>query len=106
MYIISGEELEAFLAQHGPFDRVVYTGDGSNDFCPILRLRRSAKKKICIHSHPTDCISYSQDVVCCRNFRGLEKRINEEGKREGLKAGIRYWAGAWEAEEIYNTLSI
>ncbi|KAF8070609.1 phosphatase phospho-type [Lyophyllum atratum] len=82
-----GEELEAFLAQHGPFDRVVYTGDGSNDFCPILRLR-------------------SQDVVCCRNFRGLEKRINEEGQKEGLKAEIRYWAGAWEAEEIYNTLSI
>ncbi|KNZ72900.1 Pyridoxal phosphate phosphatase PHOSPHO2 [Termitomyces sp. J132] len=79
-----GEELDAFIKQHGPFDRIVYTGDGSNDFCPVLRLR-------------------SQDIVCCRLHRGLQKRINEEG---GLKAEIRYWAGAWEAEEIYNSLSI
>ncbi|KAG6891980.1 hypothetical protein C0993_005303, partial [Termitomyces sp. T159_Od127] len=35
----AGEELDAFIKEHGPFDRVVYTGDGSNDFCPILRLR-------------------------------------------------------------------
>ncbi|KAG5648581.1 hypothetical protein DXG03_003192 [Asterophora parasitica] len=82
-----GEELEAYLAKHGPFDRVVYTGDGSNDFCPILRLR-------------------PQDVVACRSYRGLQTRINEEGEKEGLKAEIRYWAGAWEAEEIYGTLSI
>ncbi|KAG6880214.1 hypothetical protein C0992_003878 [Termitomyces sp. T32_za158] len=82
-----GEELDAFIKEHGPFDRVVYTGDGSNDFCPILRLR-------------------SEDIVCCRLHRGLQKRINDEGKRLGLKAQIRYWAGAWEAEEIYNSLSI
>jgi len=36
-----GEELEKFLARHGTeFDRMLYLGDGSNDFCPILRLRR------------------------------------------------------------------
>jgi pyridoxal phosphate phosphatase PHOSPHO2 len=35
-----GEELEAFLARNEPFDRVIYVGDGTNDFCPILRLRR------------------------------------------------------------------
>ncbi|KAG6918523.1 hypothetical protein DXG01_013613 [Tephrocybe rancida] len=82
-----GEELEAYLAEHGPFDRVVYTGDGSNDFCLILRLR-------------------AQDVVCCRLHRGLQKRIDAEGEALGLKPEIRYWAGAWEAEEIYGTLSI
>ncbi|KAG6837513.1 hypothetical protein H0H93_008438 [Arthromyces matolae] len=80
-----GEELEAFIKEHGPFDRVVYTGDGSNDFCPILRLR-------------------SQDVVCCRLYRGLQKRIDQEGEKLGLKAQIKYWAGAWEAEELYNQL--
>ena len=37
-----GEELDAFLARNGQdFDRVVYVGDGSNDFCPILRMRES-----------------------------------------------------------------
>ena len=36
-----GEELEAFLRRHGKdFDRIIYVGDGSNDFCPILRLRK------------------------------------------------------------------
>ncbi len=39
--LLTGEELEAFLARHQPaFDRVIYVGDGSNDYCPVLRLRR------------------------------------------------------------------
>ena len=37
---VAGEELQAFLERHEQFDRVVYVGDGTNDFCPILRLRR------------------------------------------------------------------
>ena len=36
-----GDELEAFLKRHQPeFDRIVYVGDGSNDFCPVLRMRK------------------------------------------------------------------
>lgn len=43
--IDAGEELDAFINKHQPaFDRIIYVGDGSNDFCPILRLRR------CVHS--------------------------------------------------------
>ncbi|EAU91032.1 hypothetical protein CC1G_03200 [Coprinopsis cinerea okayama7 len=81
-----GEELEAFLARHGKeFDRIVYVGDGSNDFCPILRLRE-------------------QDLVLCRSHRGLQRRIDKEGAEKGLKAKIQYWAGAWEVEEIFATL--
>ena len=39
-YFRIGEELMAFLERHAPeYDRVVYVGDGSNDFCPVLRLR-------------------------------------------------------------------
>lgn len=39
---VIGEELDAFLQRHGKqFDRIIYVGDGSNDFCPILHLRRS-----------------------------------------------------------------
>lgn len=37
-----GKELDEFMARHGgwdKFDRVVYVGDGGNDFCPVLRLR-------------------------------------------------------------------
>ncbi|KAH9949598.1 phosphatase phospho-type [Amylocystis lapponica] len=81
-----GEELEAFLAkkQHA-FDRVIYVGDGSNDFCPVLRLR-------------------SQDMVLCRRYRGLQKMI-ESYKEEGrLKCTVKYWTGAWEVEEIFGQL--
>ncbi|KIJ49670.1 hypothetical protein M422DRAFT_28036 [Sphaerobolus stellatus SS14] len=78
-----GEELDAFLARQAEgFDRVVYVGDGSNDYCPILRLR-------------------SQDLALVRKFRGLEKRINKEG---GLECDVKYWAGAWEVEEIFAEL--
>jgi len=78
-----GEELEMYLKRHHTeFDRIVYVGDGSNDFCPILRLRK-------------------QDLVLCRNFRGLSKRIAKEG---GLQCHVKYWSGAWEVEEIFGNL--
>ncbi|KAK0485804.1 phosphatase phospho-type [Armillaria novae-zelandiae] len=81
-----GEELDAFLARHAPaYDQIIYVGDGSNDFCPILRLR-------------------SQDMVLCRSFRGLQRRIDQDGEKLGLKCQVKYWGGAWEVEEIFNAL--
>jgi pyridoxal phosphate phosphatase PHOSPHO2 len=41
----------------------------------------------------------SQDMVLCRRFRGLEGRISREG---GQQCQVKYWAGAWEVEEIFN----
>jgi pyridoxal phosphate phosphatase PHOSPHO2 len=81
-----GEELEAFLAKQSyTYDRIIFVGDGSNDFCPILRLR-------------------DKDLCLCRSFRGLQKRIEKEGEQQGLKCKIQYWAGAWEVEEIFQNL--
>ncbi|KIK67245.1 hypothetical protein GYMLUDRAFT_37327 [Collybiopsis luxurians FD-317 M1] len=81
-----GDELDAFLARRGlSFDRIVYVGDGSNDFCPALHLR-------------------SQDIACCRTFGGLTKRITRDGDKFGLKCQIKYWTGAWEIEEIFDAL--
>ncbi|KZT52261.1 hypothetical protein CALCODRAFT_476120 [Calocera cornea HHB12733] len=82
-----GEELTNFLARHGkPFDRMVYVGDGANDFCPILRLRE-------------------QDLALVRRHRGLEARIAKDGASAGLKCQVQYWTGAWEVEEIFATLT-
>ncbi|KAH9083854.1 phosphatase phospho-type [Lactarius deliciosus] len=79
-------KLDAFLKRSGTdYDRIIYVGDGSNDFCPVLRLR-------------------SQDMVLCRRHRTLERRIALEGERLGLKCQVRYWAGAWEVEEIFKQL--
>jgi len=81
-----GDELDAFLERHQPaFDRIIYVGDGSNDYCPVVRLR-------------------SQDKVLCRRYRGLEKRIIADGKEDGLVCQVKYWAGAWEVEEIFSQL--
>ncbi|KZP18724.1 hypothetical protein FIBSPDRAFT_863517 [Athelia psychrophila] len=79
-----GAELTSFLkrSDQTSFDRVIYVGDGSNDYCPVLRLR-------------------SQDIVLCRRYRGLEQKIIKQG---GLKCQVIYWAGAWEVEEILNKL--
>ncbi|TCD69831.1 hypothetical protein EIP91_006144 [Steccherinum ochraceum] len=88
-----GEELERILYPQGrqggqqrAFDRVIYVGDGSNDFCPILRMLEG-------------------DAVLCRRFRGLQKRIEKEGQEQNLQCQVVYWAGAWEVEEHFNALS-
>lgn len=84
--ICKGQELDAFLKRHNSdYDRIIYVGDGSNDFCPAVRLRR-------------------QDAVFCRRYRGLEHRITHEGVKAGLVCQIRYWAGAWEVEELFGRL--
>lgn len=46
----------------------------------------------------------SQDMVLCRRYRGLEKRITEDGEKDGLACQVKYWAGAWEVEEIFGQL--
>ncbi|GAC92991.1 hypothetical protein PHSY_000551 [Pseudozyma hubeiensis SY62] len=78
-----GEELDAFLQRNGgrdAFDRIIYVGDGGNDFCPVLRLQ-------------------PKDLAFVRKFRGLQTRIAKEG---GVKAGVKYWNGAWELEGYLN----
>jgi len=83
-----GEELTKFLEQRNgiaAFTKVVYTGDGENDFCPILRLR-------------------PQDVTFVRTHRGLEARVNKEGSKRGLRCSIRKWGEAWEAEKLMDGL--
>ncbi|KAG6378325.1 phosphatase phospho-type [Boletus reticuloceps] len=85
-----GQELMRYLDAHRQsdnteFDRIIYVGDGSNDFCPVLRLRR-------------------QDVVLCCRFRGLERKIADErakGVASRLQCTVEYWSGAWEVEEKF-----
>jgi len=79
-----GQELESFIArQGGAFDRIVYLGDGLNDYCPLLSLR-------------------SSDYALVRKRRGLEPKVRAtEGD---LKCQVRYWDGAWEVEEFFKQL--
>jgi pyridoxal phosphate phosphatase PHOSPHO2 len=85
-----GQELTRYLdakrrASDTEFDRIIYVGDGNNDFCPVLRLR-------------------SQDVVLCRRSRGLERNIETErlkGSTSRLACTVEPWSGAWEVEEKF-----
>ncbi|TFK73909.1 hypothetical protein BDN72DRAFT_834235 [Pluteus cervinus] len=84
-----GDELDGWLTKNGKtyesYDRIVYIGDGSNDFCPIVKLR-------------------SQDLALCRNFGGLKKRIVRDGEKFGLRCQVKHWTGAWEVEETFSEL--
>lgn len=77
-----GEELDAWVNAHGgrgAFDRIVYVGDGHNDFCPITRLE-------------------ARDIACVRTGRSLEKKVKgDEGK--SLQARVQYWDQAWILDE-------
>ncbi|KAJ9111438.1 hypothetical protein QFC19_001207 [Naganishia cerealis] len=79
-----GDELESWLQKNGKkmddFEKIVYIGDGGNDFCPLLRMR-------------------AQDLCLVRKGFELDLRIKEEGKSAGLKADVKYWTGAWEIDE-------
>lgn len=51
------------MERHGgweAFDRVVYVGDGGNDYCPILRLRRSVPPRSCLPSQSLTPLAFLQ----------------------------------------------
>ncbi|KAL7424552.1 hypothetical protein Q5752_000236 [Cryptotrichosporon argae] len=83
-----GAELTAWLDARGgqdKWDRIVYVGDGGNDFCPLLRLRAG-------------------DWACVRKDMELDARIREEGAAKGLKTEIKHWDQAWVIEEYFAQL--
>ncbi|KAL7010010.1 hypothetical protein EMMF5_000029 [Cystobasidiomycetes sp. EMM_F5] len=81
-----GDELAAFLsASQTKFQRIVYIGDGSNDFCPLLRLS-------------------SHDLALVRFDYGLARRIAKEGQSAGMTVPVKYWDGAWEVELAFAAL--
>ncbi|KAK4689605.1 hypothetical protein P7C73_g510, partial [Tremellales sp. Uapishka_1] len=78
-----GDELDAYLEKVGgkeSFDKIVYVGDGGNDFCPLLRMRE-------------------QDLILCRKGMELDERIREEGSKLGLKVQVKKWDQAWMIDE-------
>ncbi|GFZ48777.1 hypothetical protein JCM24511_06526 [Saitozyma sp. JCM 24511] len=83
-----GDELDAYLSSHGgkeSFDKIVYVGDGGNDFCPLLRMRHG-------------------DIGYVRKGFELDERVKEEGKKEGLKVDVKLWEQAWQIDEYFAEL--
>lgn len=69
-------------------------------------LRRIASQEVSVPPFPrrTHSRAPSQDVVLCRRFRGLERKIADErakGSASRLVCTVEYWSGAWEVEEKF-----
>jgi pyridoxal phosphate phosphatase PHOSPHO2 len=78
-----GDELDDWLSKNGgkdAFDKIVYVGDGGNDFCPLLRMRKG-------------------DWALVRKNMELDVRVKEEGEKEGLKVDVKNWDQAWVIDE-------
>lgn len=71
--LCKGQVLRRWLG-HYSFERVVYVGDGSGDFCPVLCLRAA-------------------DVALCRHGFPLHKLVLAEAKSESrLAARVMTWS--------------
>ena len=83
-----GDELDRYLEQHGgkdSWDRIAYVGDGGNDFCPLLRMRKG-------------------DIAFVRKGFELDHRVAEEGEKTGLKVDVKKWEQAWQIDEYFQEL--
>ncbi|BEJ17947.1 hypothetical protein CspHIS471_0702240 [Cutaneotrichosporon sp. HIS471] len=83
-----GDELDAWLVAHGgkeAWDKIVYVGDGGNDYCPLLRMRKG-------------------DLACVRKGCELGGRIDREGKKDGFALDVELWDQAWIIDEIFSKL--
>lgn len=83
-----GDELDAWTAAHGGKDAyktILYVGDGGNDFCPLLRMRKG-------------------DVACVRKGFELQGRVEREGKENGCEVEVKLWDQAWIIDEIFSQM--
>lgn len=78
--LCKGMVLDDHIKANGPYDFVCYIGDGSNDYCPSLRLRKT-------------------DLTCARNGRSLAKLLDKNPEK--LISHKLVWSTGFEIiEEI------
>ncbi|CAO3650583.1 unnamed protein product [Cunninghamella echinulata] len=71
--ICKGQELDKYIQMNGPFRKIMYVGDGKNDFCPATRLREN-------------------DRMFVRVGKGLYGYLqNDEMAKGAIKAKVTYW---------------
>ncbi|KAK9685741.1 hypothetical protein K7432_015394 [Basidiobolus ranarum] len=79
-----GQEITRAI-QEGGYDRVIYVGDGANDFCPITKLRRD-------------------DIALVRRSRVLSKILENTSSLEQIQANVIFWSEATEVLGMYQSL--
>jgi pyridoxal phosphate phosphatase PHOSPHO2 len=82
--LCKGQVLQKFLSEaQQRYERVVYLGDGWNDYCPATKLRET-------------------DLLLVRKGLSLEKKLRSTCEK--LLAEIRYWENGDDVFEIFSTL--
>jgi pyridoxal phosphate phosphatase PHOSPHO2 len=80
--ICKGQELDAVMQKYPTVEKIAYTGDGKNDFCPATRLRNT-------------------DAFFMRKEKGLDHyliRVPEEKKK--ITSQFVYWIKPEQVWEI------
>ncbi|KAI8338951.1 phosphatase phospho-type [Chlamydoabsidia padenii] len=67
-----GQELTAYIKEHGPFQKIMYVGDGKNDYCPATHLGQD-------------------DRMFVRSDKSLARYLEDESVAANIKANITYW---------------
>jgi pyridoxal phosphate phosphatase PHOSPHO2 len=83
-----GDELDTWVAKHGgkdSWDKILFVGDGGNDFCALVRMRKG-------------------DWGLVRRNMELDAKIREEGEKVGLKVDVKKWDQAWQIDEYFQEL--
>lgn len=88
--ICKGQELDALIKRYNEqghqLNKIAYTGDGKNDFCPATRLRNT-------------------DAFFMRKEKGLDSYLNKvPGEKERINSQFVYWltpATVWESMPKY-----
>ncbi|KAI8894270.1 phosphatase phospho-type, partial [Globomyces pollinis-pini] len=82
--LCKGRELNAFIGSK-EYDRIVYIGDGRNDFCPSTKLRK-------------------QDLVLVRKGMGFAKKLQNPQDRKLIEAELIEWDTADEILTLFTKL--
>ncbi|ORX92911.1 hypothetical protein K493DRAFT_316292 [Basidiobolus meristosporus CBS 931.73] len=79
-----GREITRVMLEGG-YDRVIYVGDGANDFCPITKLR-------------------ANDIALVRRGRVLSKIIETPSTRAQIHSNVIIWSEAADILAMYRNL--
>ncbi|KAJ3030240.1 hypothetical protein HK097_005649 [Rhizophlyctis rosea] len=80
--VAKGKELLDYIAMNGEYERLVYVGDGRNDFCPSTKLS-------------------SRDLVLPRTNRSFANLLKDIIYREQIVAQVEEWDTAEDLREIF-----
>ena len=70
--LCKGREILLHIEQYGPYDQIIYAGDGKNDFCPGTKLR-------------------ANDVLLARKNRALTRMLGETEYRSLISCQVVEW---------------